>query len=212
MAYSDVIIRQCGPRDADSDNDLRILWRMLKMMKTGFIRYLLAIIFMSAALSVFDMITALLFKNIIFRVENYAQRNMFAGLLKEVLLCAGIGCLMLFIYALSFYVYTMEAKKGGADLQKALYSKCMRLPYSYYEQTGSSEFMSKVINDCERAQGIYGSRFRRTAGKRLSGAGKSKRLPRIAVQCGGGFQYPCVPSIPETGIRGSGHYSGRLPQ
>ena len=41
---------------------------------------------------------------------------------------------------------------------------------------------------------------------------KSKRLPRIAVQCGGGFQYPCVPSIPETGIRGSGHYSGRLPQ
>ena len=46
MAYSDVIIRQCGPRDADSDNDLRILWRMLKMMKTGFIRYLLAIIFM----------------------------------------------------------------------------------------------------------------------------------------------------------------------
>ena len=39
-----------------------------------------------------------------------------------------------------------------------------------------------------------------------------KRLPRIAVQCGGGFQYPCVPSIPETGIRGSGHYSGRLPQ
>ena len=163
MAYSDVIIRQCGPRDADSDNDLRILWRMLKMMKTGFIRYLLAIIFMSAALSVFDMITALLFKNIIFRVENYAQRNMFAGLLKEVLLCAGIGCLMLFIYALSFYVYTMEAKKGGADLQKALYSKCMRLPYSYYEQTGSSEFMSKVINDCERAQGIYGSRFRRDA-------------------------------------------------
>ena len=161
MAYSDVIIRQCGPRDADSDNDLRILWRMLKMMKTGFIRYLLAIIFMSAALSVFDMITALLFKNIIFRVENYAQRNMFAGLLKEVLLCAGIGCLMLFIYALSFYVYTMEAKKGGADLQKALYSKCMRLPNSYYEQTGSSEFMSKVINDCERAQGIYGSRFRR---------------------------------------------------
>ena len=161
MAFSDVIIRQCGSKDADSNHDLHILWRMLKMMKTGFIRYLFAIIFMSVALSVFDMITALLFKNIIFRVENYAQRNMFAGLLKEVLLCAGIGCLMLFIYALSFYVYTMEAKKGGADLQKALYSKCMRLPYSYYEQTGSSEFMSKVINDCERAQGIYGSRFRR---------------------------------------------------
>ena len=67
----------------------------------------------------------------------------------------------------AFYLCTVllciyyGGKKGGADLQKALYSKCMRLPYSYYEQTGSSEFMSKVINDCERAQGIYGSRFRR---------------------------------------------------
>lgn len=161
MAYSDVVIRQCGSKDADSNNDLRILWRMLKMMKTGFIRYLFAIIFMSVALSVFDMITALLFKNIIFRVENYAYMNMFTGLWEEVLMCAGIGSLMLFIYALAFYVYTMEAKKGGANLQKALYSKCMRLPYSYYEQTVSSEFMSKVMNDCERSQGIYGSRFRR---------------------------------------------------
>ena len=76
-------------------------------------------------------------------------------------MCVGVGFLTLFVYALSFYVYTMEAKKGGANLQKALYSKCMRLPFSYYEQTGSSDFMSKVINDCERAQGIYGSRFRR---------------------------------------------------
>ena len=161
MAFSDVIIRQCGSKDVDSNNDLRILWRMLKMMKTGFIRYLFAIIFMSVALSVFDMITALLFKNIIFRVENYAQMNMFMELWEEVLMCVGGGFLTLFVYALSFYAYTMEAKKGGANLQKALYSKCMRLPFSYYEQTGSSDFMSKVINDCERAQGIYGSRFRR---------------------------------------------------
>ena len=161
MAFSDVIIQQCGPEDADSNNDLRILWRMLKMMKAGFIRYLLAIISMSVVLSFFDMITAFLLKNIIFRVENYAQGEIFAGLFEEVMICVGLGLLMLLVYAVSFYVYTMEAKKGGANLQKALYSKCMRLPYSYYEKTGSSDFMSKVINDCERASGIYGSRFRR---------------------------------------------------
>ena len=107
MAFSDVIIRQCGSKDVDSNNDLRILWWMLKMMKTGLIRYLFAIIFMSVALSVFDMITALLFKNIIFRVENYAQMNMFTGLWEEVLMCVGVGFLTLFVYALSFYVYTM---------------------------------------------------------------------------------------------------------
>ena len=127
MAFSDEMIQQCGSEDADRNNDLRILWRMLKMMKAGFIRYLLAIISMSVVLSFFDMITALLLKNIIFRVENDTQGEIFAGLLDEVVICVGLGLLMLLVYAVSFYVYTMEAKKGGANLQKALYSKCMRV-------------------------------------------------------------------------------------
>lgn len=161
MEFSDVIIEQCGSGDADSCNDFGTLLRLLKMMKAGFFRYLLAIISMSVVLSGFDMITALLLKNIISRVENYGQGDIFAGLLGEVTVCVGLGLLMQLIYAGSFYVYTMEAKKGGANLQKAFYAKCMRLPYSYYEQNSSSEFMSKVIYDCERACGIYGSRFRR---------------------------------------------------
>ncbi|MCM1092123.1 MAG: ABC transporter ATP-binding protein/permease [Muribaculum sp.] len=161
MGFSDEIISECGSNETGGTNDLRILWQMLRMMKAGFIRYLLAIISMSVALSLFDMITALLLKSIISRVAGDAQGNLAAGLGEEVLLCVGLGLLMLLIYAVSFYVYTMEAKKGGANLQKLLYSKCMRLPYSYYEQNGSSEFMSKVIYDCERASGIYGSRFRR---------------------------------------------------
>ncbi len=161
MEFSDVIINQCGSKDADSCNDLGTLLRLLKMMKAGFFRYLLAIISMSVVLSGFDMITALLLKNIISRVENYGQGDIFAGLPQEVAICVGLGLLMQLIYAGAFYVYTMEAKKGGANLQKAFYAKCMRLPYSYYEQNNSSEFMSKVIYDCERACGIYGSRFRR---------------------------------------------------
>lgn len=161
MEFSDVIIAQCSSKDADSSNDIRVLWRLLRMMKAGFIRYLLAIISMSVVLSLFDMITALLLKNIIARVENFNQEDIFAGLPQEVAVCVGLGLVMLLIYAVSFYVYTMEAKKGGANLQKAFYAKCMRLPYAYYEQNNSSEFMSKVIYDCERACGIYGSRFRR---------------------------------------------------
>ncbi len=161
MEFSDIIIEQCGSKDADSCNDIGTLWRLMKMMKAGFIRYLFAIISMSVVLSGFDMITALLLKNIIARVQNYGQGDIFAGLFGEVVVCVGLGLLMLLIYAVGFYVYTMEAKKGGANLQKSFYAKCMRLPYSYYEQNNSSEFMSKVIYDCERACGIYGSRFRR---------------------------------------------------
>lgn len=141
--------------------DVSILWRMLRMMKAGFARYLLAIIAMSIALAGFDITAAMLLKSVLYRAQTYAAQNMFTGLPRELLVCVLMGMILLLIYASAFYVYTMEAKKGGANLQKLVYSKCLRLPYSYYENTHSSEFLSKVLYDCERAQGIYGSRFRR---------------------------------------------------
>ncbi len=141
--------------------DLSILWRMLKMMKAGFVRYLLAIIAMSIVLAGFDLTAAMLLKSVLFRAQNCGLREMFTGLPQELSACLAAGTILLLIYALAFYVYTMEAKKGGANLQRLIYSKCLRLPYSYYENTHSSEFLSKVLYDCERAQGIYGSRFRR---------------------------------------------------
>lgn len=161
MAFSDAMIEECGIRESAGQLDLHTLWRMLKMMKSGFFRYVLAIISMSVVLTGFDTVTAMLLKSILARAEMFGQEDIFAGLGQEVLICLLVGILLLLIYAVSFFVYTMEAKKGGANLQKIVYSKCMRLPYSYYENTHSGEFMSKAIYDCERAQGIYGSRFRR---------------------------------------------------
>ncbi len=159
MAFSDDIISQCDSPDMDGTTDLKTLWRMLRLMQGGFIKYLFAIIAMSLALSGFDTVTALLLKSILARA--HLSENRFAGLPGELLTCAAAGITLLLVYALAFFVYTMEAKKGGANLQKLLYSKCLRLPYSYYETVHSSDFMSKVIYDCERACGIYGSRFRR---------------------------------------------------
>ncbi len=159
MAFSDQIISQCDSPDMDGTKDLKTLWRMLRLMRGGFIKYLFAIIAMSLALSGFDTVTALLLKSILARA--HLSENRFADLPGELLACAAAGIAMLLVYGLAFFVYTMEAKKGGANLQKLLYSKCLRLPYSYYETVHSSDFMSKVIYDCERACGIYGSRFRR---------------------------------------------------
>lgn len=161
MAYSDAIIEECGTKDSDRRMDLNVLREMLRLMKSGFIWYLLAIIVMSIVLTGFDTVTAMLLKNIIARARTYGTENMFAGLPQEIFFCVLTGIVLLVIYAFAFFVYTMEAKKGGANLQRMVYSKCLRLPYSYYENTHSGEFMSKAIYDCERAQGIYGSRFRR---------------------------------------------------
>ena len=130
-------------------------------MGKGFPKYLAAILIMSLSVSGFDTVTAFLLGNLMTRASRFAQGNIFDGLFAEAILSISVGIMFLIVYALSFRVYMMEAKKGGANLQRLLYSKCMRLPYSYYDNTHSGEFMSKIIYDGERAQGIYGSRFRR---------------------------------------------------
>lgn len=157
--FSDIILSECN--EEESGSGLKTLWRMLRLMGTGFPKYLTAILIMSLSVSGFDTVTAMLLRNLMTRAGNYAQGNIFEGLFIDVLLSMATGIALLITYALFFRIYMMEAKKGGANLQKLLYSKCMRLPYSYYDNTHSGEFMSKIIYDGERAQGIYGSRFRR---------------------------------------------------
>lgn len=59
--------------------------------------------------------------------------------------------------------YNIEAKRGIARLEKMIFSKALRLPYGYYENHHSGDFMSRLLFDTERAGDIYGSRFRRLA-------------------------------------------------
>lgn len=165
MEFSDLLIGEYG-QGAGEGNSRSSQWytllRLLKMMKAGFWRYLAAIVTMSVALSAFDTITALLLKNIIARARaTMAGNEAFEGLFTDVVWCVILGLVCIGFYAVGFFVYTIEAKKGGANLQKETYSKALRMPYEYYVKTHSAEFMSKVVYDSERAQGIYGSRFRR---------------------------------------------------
>lgn len=161
MEFSDVVLGECGESAHGSQGNLHTLWRMLRLMKAGFFKYVTAIILMSITLSAFDTATALFLKNVIARAERFGHGNLFEGLWKDLFFCTVTALIMLVLYAFSFYVYMMEAKKGTANLQKMIYGKSLRLPYAYYENTHSGEFMSRIIYDCDRATGIYGSRFRR---------------------------------------------------
>lgn len=163
MSYSDARMGECKQSDTGQQNVSKVKWytlvRMLQMMRFGFWKYLTAIVAMSIALTGFDTVTAFFLKDIISRVG--LGGDMFTGFGRSVLtcICAGFACLA--IYGVGYCVYTMEAKKAGVNLQKIMFSKAMRLPFSYYENSHSGDFMSKIMYDCERAQGIYGSRFRR---------------------------------------------------
>jgi ATP-binding cassette subfamily B protein len=127
------------------------------MMKKGFWLYLGAIIVMSLSFSWFDTITALLLKNII----SMAQSGEHAGLVKMVVENIVMGIAVLVAGQIAFVIYTMEAKKGCANLQKSILDKVLKLPYDYYENTHSGDFMSRLMYDGSRTEDVYGSRFRR---------------------------------------------------
>ena len=164
MGISETIIDQCFGGDKMGEESGKVkkarfssLIRLMGMMKKGFWAYLVAIIAMSAAMSGFGIITAYLLKDVI----AMAQSGDYTGILPMVLINAAEGIAVLLVYQVGFNVYTMEAKKGGANLQKQVLGKANRLPYEYYENTHSGSFLSKVVYDEEMAQNIYGSRFRR---------------------------------------------------
>lgn len=157
MSISDQLIDECCNEEKVNKSNGQVLLRLLKMMKGGFFLYFASIIVMSFAMSGFNIIIAFLLKNII----QMAQTGSYQGLLSMVLLNIAQGLGALLIYAVSFYNYTIQAKKGCANLQKAMLTKAMRLPFHYYENTHSGDFMSKLMYDCGKTEDVYGSRFRR---------------------------------------------------
>lgn len=160
MSISDAVLYECcsnQQKKSSGTSKGTVLLRLLRMMKKGFWRYLVAIIVMSLAYSWFDTITALLLKNII----NMAQSGNHTGLVTMVVENVAIGLVTLIIAQFAFVTYTMEAKKGCANLQKNILDKVLKLPYDYYENTHSGDFMSRLMYDGSRTEDVYGSRFRR---------------------------------------------------
>lgn len=134
-----------------------LLIRLLKMMKGGFFLYIIAIIAMSFAMSGFQTIIAYLLKNII----NMAQTGASQGLARMVVENMIMGLVVLTIYQIAFVIYTMQAKRGSTNIHRTVLKKAITLPYSYYENTHSGDFMSKLMYDSARTEDVYGSRIRR---------------------------------------------------
>lgn len=77
-----------------------------------------------------------------------------------------IGNFVIFVFCLLLWRfgiirYNIEGRIATGKLEKLVFSKAMRLPMSYYEQNHSSDFMSRLIFDTQKASDIYTSRLRR---------------------------------------------------
>lgn len=90
-----------------------------------------------------------------------AQTREIQGLLWSVAVSFGLFVLGWVTWRFGIIRYNIEGRRGVATLEKMVFSKAMRLPYAYYEEHHSADFMSKLTFDTERAGDIYSSRLRR---------------------------------------------------
>lgn len=97
-----------------------------------------------------------------------AQTRSVEGLTWSVILNFGFFVLAQLIWRFGIIRYNIEGKRGIANLEKMVFTKAMRLPYAYYEEHHSADFMSKLTFDVERAGDIYGSRLRRLSAAVIS--------------------------------------------
>ncbi len=94
-------------------------------------------------------------------IVTAAQTRETQGLLWSVAVSFGIFVFGWVIWRFAIIHYNIEGRRGVATVEKLVFAKAMRLPYAYYEQHHSADFMSKLTFDTERAGDIYSSRLRR---------------------------------------------------
>ncbi len=98
-----------------------------------------------------------LVKNIV----TAAQTGNTENILLLVLGNFGVFVIGLFLWRFGIIRYNIEGRTGAGTVEKLVFSKAMRLPMSYYEANHSSDFMSKLVYDTQKASDIYTSRLRR---------------------------------------------------
>ncbi len=132
--------------------------RTMRLMGKRCPIYLAGIFFMSTGWAMFTVMSSLLMKNVV----DAAQTGD-TGRMRNVILLNIIGGIAsMIIYRWAAIVYNVEAKRAHGKVCKLLYAHEVSLPYAYYEEHHSGDFMSKLSYDVEKMGSIYGSRLRRT--------------------------------------------------
>ncbi len=119
--------------------------------------YLTAIFFMSTGWAAFSVLESLLVKNVVDAAQTAGAENIPFIIGGNVL--GGVAALL--VYRIATITYNVEAKRAYGTICKIVFHHEVRMPYTYYEEHHSGEFISKLSYDLEKVGSIYGSRFRR---------------------------------------------------
>lgn len=137
---------------------LKIFVQTMRIMGKRCFLYLTGIFFMSSGWAMFSVMSSLLMKNVVDAAQTGDVVRMRQVIISNIL----VGILSMLVYRQACIVYNVEAKRAYGTLCRMLYAHEVRLPYSYYEEHHSGEFMSRLSYDLEKMGSIYGSRLRRT--------------------------------------------------
>lgn len=129
----------------------------MKLMGDRLPIYLIAILLSTIGDTGRRIANSYLIKNII----TAAQTGKADHILLLVFGNFAVFVLGLLLWRFGIIRYNIEGRTGAGKVEKLVFSKAMRLPMSYYEKNHSSDFMSKLIFDTQRASDIYTSRLRR---------------------------------------------------
>lgn len=140
------------------------LLRLLRSLDKHRYIYLASIVCATAGRALFNVTASYMLK----LITQMAQMRTTEGLGKMIMINFLIGVTMLLLWRFGIIRYNIEAKRGIAILEKQVFIKAMKLPMSYYENTHSGDFMSKIMFDAGKAGDVYGSRLRRLVAPILS--------------------------------------------
>lgn len=105
-----------------------------------------------------------LVKNIVTAAQNHSTDNVLLPVLGNFV----VFVLCLLLWRFGIIRYNIEGRTAAGKVEKMVFSKAMRLPMAYYENNHSSDFMSRLIFDTQKASDIYTSRLRRLLAAVLS--------------------------------------------
>lgn len=137
---------------------IKLFLRTMKIMGKRRIKYYAGIFFMSTGWAMFTVMSSLLIKNVVDAAQNGDVQRMRMVIAGNIV--GGVAAMI--IYRAAAIAYNVEAKRVYGKICSMLYRHEVRLPYAYYEEHHSGDFMSKLSYDLEKMGSIYGSRLRRT--------------------------------------------------
>lgn len=139
-------MRKCMQRD-----DLNTFFRFMGLMGDRLPVYLGAILLSTIGDAGRKIANSYLIQSIVTAAQDKNVDNVLLPVLGNF--AVFVVCLLLWRFGI--IRYNIEGRTGAGKVEKLVFSKAMRLPMSYYEQNHSSDFMSRLIFDTQKASDIY---------------------------------------------------------